>query len=99
MPFRGCLGPVSMSQGLCDTTSWPQNPTAIDARDPNEFNRPPNTFGDIYGPRPYKFIRFGTIYGPKHYTSINFVDIYGPKPYKFMYGLPRVSLHTQRPGG
>ncbi len=41
-------------------------------------------FGDIPGPKPYKFIRCGDIYNPKSYKSIGFGDIYGPKPYIFI---------------
>jgi hypothetical protein len=39
-------------------------------------------FGDIDGPKQYKFIRFGDVYGPKPYKFIGIGDIYGPKPYE-----------------
>ncbi len=40
-------------------------------------------FGDIYGPKPYKFIGFGDIYGPKPYEFIGFGDIHGPRKLKY----------------
>ncbi len=41
-------------------------------------------FGDIHGPKPYKFIRFGDIHGANPHKFIGFGDIYGAKPYKFI---------------
>jgi hypothetical protein len=41
-------------------------------------------FGDIHGPKPYKFMGFDDIHGPKPYKFIGFGDIHGPKPYKFI---------------
>ncbi len=31
-------------------------------------------FGDIHGPKPYKFIGFGDIHGPNPYKFIRFCD-------------------------
>ncbi len=55
-------------------------------------------FGDINGPKPYKFIGFGDINGPKPYKFIRFGDINGPKPYKSI-GFGDMPLKNRSPEG
>ena len=79
--------PRAAAQGLASASSGGTQPDRSEARatahyPSAELSQTWLGFGDLHGPKPYKFIRFGDLHGPKPYKSIGFGDIHGPNPYK-----------------
>jgi hypothetical protein len=68
--------------GTSPPTFWKGPPCPRARPDPQNERLP--GFGDIHGPKAYKFIRFGDIHGTKAYKSIGFGDIHGPTAYKLI---------------